>query len=177
MDGSVLVLNQNYEPLNVCDARRAIVLLNRGKAELLEQGRGSLRTPSRVYTRPSVIRMIYLIKRPRPKPKLTRREIFARDNYMCQYCGIKTRELTIDHIIPRHRGGKHTWENLAAACRTCNHKKGGKTPEQAHMRLLRIPFEPKPAGFFVAYRHLQANDTWQKFLPEGHRSSESSTDA
>src|SRR4030042_6104274 len=106
----VLVLNQNYEPLNVCNVRRAVVLLDRGKAEVLENGRGVIHSASSTLPLPSVIRLVYLIRRPRPQLKLTRREVFTRDKYTCQYCGKQTRELTLDHVIPRHRGGKHTWE-------------------------------------------------------------------
>ena len=109
---SVLVLNQNYEPLNVCNARRALVLVDGGKAEVLEHAFGDIRTPSRAIPRPSVIRLVYMIKRPRPRVRLTRREIFMRDGYTCQYCGLKSRDLTLDHVIPRHRGGPHSWENL-----------------------------------------------------------------
>ncbi len=114
---SVLVLNQNYEPLNVCNARRALVLVEGGKAEVLEHAMNlaELRSPSRSFRRPSVIRLVYMIKRPRPRVRLTRREIFMRDHYTCQYCGLKTRDLTLDHVIPRHRGGKHTWDNLVSA--------------------------------------------------------------
>src|SRR5690242_12721543 len=100
----VLVLNQNYEPLNVCNARRALHLVSGGKAEVLEHGEGELRATSVVFRRPSVIRLVYLIKRPRPRVRLTRREIFIRDHYTCQYCGLKTKDLTIDHLLPRHRG-------------------------------------------------------------------------
>src|SRR5215212_7443719 len=119
-----------------CTARRTrsdpFVLHNYSRfieflAEVLEHGRGHIRTPTLTFQRPSVIRLVYLIKRPRPKVRLTRREIFLRDHFTCQYCGIKTRDLTLDHIIPRHRGGMHSWENLASACRSCNHKKGGKS--------------------------------------------------
>jgi len=163
---SVLVLNQNYEPLNVCNTRRALVLLDGGKAEVLEHGPGGIPTPSRLYPRPSVIRLVYLVKRPRPKVKLSRREIFQRDHYTCQYCGVRTKDLTIDHVIPRHRGGKHTWENLVSACRNCNHRKGGKTLEEARMRLHRLPFEPKSNGYYILYEHIQKYDEWSKFVPE-----------
>jgi len=163
---SVLVLNQNYEPLNICNVRRAFVLLTRGKAEILENGAGALRTPSHSFARPSVIRMIYLIKRPRPKVRLSRREVFLRDNYTCQYCGVRTKDLTLDHVIPRHRGGRHTWENLVSACRACNHRKGSRKPEEAHMKLLRQPVEPKASNYYVLYRHLQGYEQWRKFIPE-----------
>lgn len=166
MESSVLVLNQNYEPLNVCNARRAIVLLDRGKAEVLEHGLGVIRTTSLSMPLPSVIRLVYLIRRPRPQMKLTRRDIFARDNYSCQYCGIKTRDLTIDHVIPRHRGGKHVWENLVSACKACNHRKGNRTPEEARMTLLRQPHKPKGSAYYVFYQYLQNQYEWQKFIPE-----------
>src|SRR5438270_1546996 len=92
---TVLVLNQNYEPINVCNARRAVVLLDRGKAEMLEHRVGPIWTPSRCVPRPSVIRLVALVKRPRPRVRLTRREIFLRDNFTCQYCGTKSKELTL----------------------------------------------------------------------------------
>lgn len=162
----VLVLNQNYEPLNVCNEKRALVLVNRGKAEVLEHSRGHIRTPSHHYPRPSVIRLIYLIRRPRPKARLTRREIFLRDNYTCQYCGMRSKELTLDHVIPRHRGGKHTWENLVSACRTCNHRKGGKSVEEAKMLLRRQPFQPRISSSYLLGQYLQSQVEWRKFVPE-----------
>jgi 5-methylcytosine-specific restriction endonuclease McrA len=165
IDTAVLVLNQNYEPLNVCNARRAFVLLDRGKAEVLEHGEGGIRTPSQIFSLPSVIRMIYMIKRPRPKMRLSRREVFNRDRYTCQYCGRQTRDLTLDHVLPRHRGGRHDWENLTAACKTCNHRKAGRTPQEARMRLLREPFAPRVNSYYVVYRYLDGREEWRKFLP------------
>jgi 5-methylcytosine-specific restriction endonuclease McrA len=162
---AVLVLNQNYQPLNVCNARRAFVLVDRGKAEVLEHGEGGIRTPSRVFHLPSVIRMIYLIRRPRPKMRLSRREIFQRDKYTCQYCGKQTRDLTLDHILPRHRGGRHDWGNLTSACKTCNHRKAGRTPDEARMKLLHEPFAPRVNSYYVVYRHLNGQESWRKFLP------------
>lgn len=162
---SVLVLNQNYEPLNLCNARRALVLVDRGKAEVLEHFEGGIRSPSRLYPKPAVIRLVYLIKRPYPKVKLSRREIFQRDHYTCQYCGSKTKDLTLDHVIPRHRGGKHSWENLVSACRSCNHRKGGKTLDDSRMKLSRLPYEPKSSGYYILYQHLQNSDHWSKFVP------------
>src|SRR5689334_20867491 len=117
MNTPVLVLNYNYEPLNICNARRALVLVLCGKAEVLEYKEEHFHSSRATLPCPSVIRLHYLIRRPRTSVKLSRREIFRRDNYICQYCGIQTHDLTIDHIIPRHRGGQHTWENLVSACR------------------------------------------------------------
>lgn len=166
MSGSaVLVLNQNYEPLNVCNARRAFVLLDKGKAEVLEHAEGHLRTAYQVFPRPSVIRLVYMIRRPRPQMRLTRREVFVRDRYTCQYCGKQTRDLTIDHVVPRHAGGRHTWENLVSACRTCNHRKAGDTPQQARMQLLSEPRKPPASAYYIFYHYLEAQAVWRKFIP------------
>jgi 5-methylcytosine-specific restriction endonuclease McrA len=167
--GAVLVLNQNYEPLNVCNARRALVLVQGGKAEVLEHGRGELRTTTMAYRRPSVIRLVYLIKRPRPRVRLTRREIFIRDQFVCQYCGLKTKDLTIDHLMPRHRGGRHSWDNLVSACRSCNHRKGGKSVEEARMPLRHAPVEPKASSYYLFGQYLDVYSEWGKFIPEWER--------
>ena len=117
MDGVVLVLNQNYEPLNVCNIPRAFRLVFGSKAEVIEYDHAEIRTVRTVYKAPSIIRLQHQIRRPRPRVKLTRREIFSRDRHTCQYCGRQAHDLTIDHVVPRHRGGGHTWENLVAACK------------------------------------------------------------
>jgi len=164
LDSAVLVLNQNYEPLNVCDTRRALVLVIVGKAEVLENGLGYIRTPSLLFPRPSVIKLQYMVHRPRPRARLTRQEVFRRDDYTCQYCGMQTRELTLDHVIPRHLGGRHAWDNLVSACRYCNRRKGGRTPEQAHMSLLRRPIEPRSSYRYLFQRHLAQHEQWVKFI-------------
>ena len=163
----VLVLNQNYEPLNVCRVRRAVVLLYQKKAEMLENGVGFIHSTSQDFPVPSVIRLPYLIKRPfRTDRKLTRLEVFNRDNHTCQYCGKETRQLTLDHIIPRHRGGQHTWENVVSACIACNRRKAGKTPDEARMRLGRSPFAPRGGNlFYIPSHYLQAQNQWQRYLP------------
>jgi 5-methylcytosine-specific restriction endonuclease McrA len=165
VEASVLVLNQNYEPINVCNARRAFTLLDRGKAEILEHGDGRLRSPSHIFLLPSVIRLVYLVKRPRPQMRLTRREVFVRDRYTCQYCGRQARELTLDHVFPRHRGGRHTWENLVAACKTCNHRKAGRTPQEARMALAREPRAPHVGSYYAFYQYLDHQHGWRKFIP------------
>src|SRR3970282_2382799 len=101
----VLVLNQNYEPLNVSTVPRAFVLVDRGKADIIENGRGYLHSPTYLFEIPSVIRLIYLIRRPRPQGRLTRRDVFLRDRLACQYCGGQTRDLTLDPGLPPHRRG------------------------------------------------------------------------
>jgi 5-methylcytosine-specific restriction endonuclease McrA len=161
----VLVLNENYEPLNVCNEKRAIVLVSCGKAEVLEHGRTFLHSPSQRVQCPSVIRLVYLIKRPRQQARLTRREVFLRDNFTCQYCGSRSRELTLDHVIPRQRGGQHTWENLVSACSACNHRKGNKSVEEARMTLRRSPFQPKATTIYSIAQYLRTNGEWAKFLP------------
>jgi 5-methylcytosine-specific restriction endonuclease McrA len=113
-----------------------------------------------------VIRLIYLIRRPRPKARLCRKEVFVRDGYTCQYCGARGRDLTLDHVIPRHKGGRHTWENLVTACRACNHRKGGKTLEESRMRLARPPFQPKVSTYYILHQYLNTFQEWRKFIPE-----------
>lgn len=163
----VLVLNQNFEPLNVCSWRRAFVLVALLKAEVLEFGHHPIRATAAVFPRPSVIRLTHLVRRPRSVVKLTRREIFLRDNYTCQYCGMRSRELTVDHVMPKHRGGRHSWENLVSACKTCNHRKGGKTPDEARMKLLKPARAPQVPYHYGIYQ--RANGTidqgWLKFVP------------
>lgn len=165
INSRVLVLNQNYEPLNVCKASRAFVLVVVGKAEVLEHGEGGIRSPSVTHPLPSVIRMIYMIKRPRPKMRLSRREVFNRDGHRCQYCGGRNKNLTLDHVVPRHRNGRHEWENLTSACKSCNHRKAGRTPQEARMRLIRKPFTPRVSSYYVVGRYLDNEEGWRKFLP------------
>jgi len=163
----VLVLNQSYEPLTVCRARRAIVLIFQGKAEMLENGIGFIHSISETFPLPSVIRLGRLIRRPRRERRLTRFEIFNRDRYTCQYCSQQTRHLTLDHVIPRYRGGQHTWENVVGACVSCNRHKAGRTPKEAGMKLIRLPSPPRGSPFFsVPYHYMQTRDEWQKYLPQ-----------
>jgi 5-methylcytosine-specific restriction endonuclease McrA len=119
----VLVLNANFEPINVCNTRRAIGLVLSGKASMVLNGRGEIKTVSRTFPRPSIIRLDRMVKRPRPRVRLTKREILRRDDYTCQYCGGRMTYLTIDHIVPRRLGGRHSWDNLVAACPNCNHRR------------------------------------------------------
>lgn len=163
----VLVLNQNYEPINVCTLRRAVVLVICEKAEIIEAYGSPLYTSCVSYEAPSIIRLYQLIRRPRPRVKLTRREVFVRDRYTCQYCGSMHGDLTLDHVTPRSRGGAHTWENLVTACRACNHRKGGKTVNEARMRLMQSPYEPRAGAYYAIERRLQTStvDSWLKFLP------------
>ncbi|MGE5222709.1 MAG: HNH endonuclease [Omnitrophica WOR_2 bacterium] len=164
MYAPVLVLNANFEPINVCNTRRAVGLIISGKAMLVLNGRGEIKTVSRSYPRPSIIRLERMVRRPRPRVKLTKREILRRDDYTCQYCGQRSSSLTIDHIIPRHMGGQHCWENLVTACPSCNHRKGGRTIDQAQMRLLHSPKEPPTNAHYIFARHLKDNTEWLPFV-------------
>ena len=164
INSPVLVLNQNYQPLNICNARRAIVLVGVGKAELLVNGRGHVRSISSIFPIPSVIRLIYMVKRPLMRRRLSRRAVFYRDRFTCQYCGTETRELTLDHILPRSRGGAHGWSNVASACIPCNHRKAGLTPAEARMRLLKEPKAPRPNPYYLF--HLRPIlEEWKQFIP------------
>ncbi len=160
----VLVLNANFEPLNVCTLRRAMGLMLTGKADLVQNGRGEIHTIHASYPCPSIIRLEKMVHKPRLAVRLTKREILRRDDYTCQYCGQKTPYLTIDHVIPRRLGGAHTWDNLAAACPACNHLKGGRTPQQANMRLLRQPKQPPASMMYVYSHYLPNNQDWLPYI-------------
>ena len=170
MDSVVLLLNNDFEPLNVCNVRRAFRLVFGEKAEVIQYNHHDVRTATQIFRAPSVIRLHHRVKRPRPRVRLSRREIFARDKYTCQYCGTQTHDLTLDHIIPRHRGGTHSWDNLVAACKHCNHRKGGRLAEEARMRLARAPFEPRCDVYtlFTPYLADPRNEAWRDYLFVGH---------
>ncbi len=161
---SVLVLNANFEPLNVCNMRKAVCLMVMDKAQLVMNGRGIIQTIDRNFPRPSVIRLQNMVHRPRPRVKLTRKEIFRRDNFTCQYCGTTSGVLTIDHVIPRHLNGPHEWDNVVTACSYCNHKKGGRTLEQSGMRLFNAPEEPPTSAIYLYHHYLSENAEWKEFL-------------
>ena len=171
IDLPVLVLNQTYEPLNICRAKRAMVLIYQDKAELLENGSGMMHTVGRDFPVPSVIRLSRLIKRPHNvERKMSRIEIFKRDNYTCQYCGKKTHNLTLDHVMPRSRNGPHTWENVVSACVKCNRVKAGRTPEEAGMKLLTKPVRPHPGSLFHIPSHIpELRNEWEKYLPDSKK--------
>ena len=164
MHEPVLVLNANFEPINICSMRRAIGLLLTEKAAMVVNGRGHIHTISQLVPRPSIIRLGHMIHRPRPRAKLTRREVFRRDNYTCQYCGIHNISLTVDHIIPKRLGGKYTWTNVVAACPSCNHRKGGRNLKELHMNLRRTPKEPRANAIYLYGHHLQDNGEWEPFI-------------
>lgn len=161
---SVLVLNQNYEPLNICGIRRAVVLLLREKAQSLDISDRVIHAAHDDFPVPSVIRLLHMVKRPVFTRRLSRREIFWRDGFRCQYCGQQVRELTLDHVKPRVKNGSHTWENVVTACEVCNHRKAGRSPQEAGMQLLREPRPPK-ANPYYHLMHRRLPEEWNSYLP------------
>jgi len=163
LTGRVLLLNQNYEPMSVCSARKAIILLYLGKAEMVEKDHGWVHSVSTSMPLPSIVRLIRLVKQPRRRVLLNRKNIMRRDRFQCQYCGTKNDTFTIDHVVPKDRGGKDTWENLVCACMACNCKKGNRTPQEAAMPLIR---EPKKPGYLFFVRSMIGNpdDKWKPYL-------------
>lgn len=164
MSTSVLVLNANYEPINTCDIHRAMGLILADKASLILNGRGEIHTINRIFPCPSVIRLEQMVNRARPQVKLTRGEVFHRDSSICQYCGRHFGALTIDHVIPKRLGGKHIWTNVVTACPECNHRKGGRTLEEASMHLLHLPREPLYSVRYMFGRHLSENAEWEPYI-------------
>ena len=163
LNRNVLVLNQNYEPIAVCNARKAVIMVYLGKAEIVEHFGVEIRSVSFSMPFPSVVRLHIYIYKPYTPVILTRKNIHRRDHYTCQYCGKKTTPLTVDHIIPRHFGGKHTWENMVCACLRCNNRKGNRTPDQAGMKLLKRPQKPSKL-FFLQFYIEKPHETWRPYL-------------
>jgi 5-methylcytosine-specific restriction endonuclease McrA len=163
--GRVLVLNASFEPINVCTVRRATVLLLKERAEILEHGTWSLHAESVTVPRPVVIRLRTYVRVPRDahSRRITRRAIFARDRWTCQYCGRERGTLTIDHVVPRCKGGSSSWDNIVTCCPPCNRRKGDRLPRQADMHPLRRPKAPGPAVFVhVATQTIPA--VWEQYL-------------
>ena len=166
----VLVLNLNYVPVNVCTVRRAIVLVDKGKAELLENHRGELHTVTAVFEAPSIIRLAYMVKRPYLPRKLSKKEVFLRDRFTCQYCGKKVQDLTLDHVIPRRQNGAQTWENVVTACNRCKLHKAGRTPAEAKMRLGKTPRAPEPNPYLILQNRVILEE-WKLYIPWSKRES------
>jgi len=142
---NVLVLNITYEPLKIVNWKKAITLLFLGKVEVLEEYGREIHSVSFTVKLPAVVRLLRMVKRPKTPVKFSRQNIYARDKYRCQYCGRKfaPEELTYDHVLPRSRGGKTEWRNIVTCCVECNRRKGGHTPAEAGMKLIRKPSRPK----------------------------------
>jgi 5-methylcytosine-specific restriction endonuclease McrA len=164
LNHNVLVLNQNYEPLSVCSARRAIILLFLGKAEMIETHDGlKVKSVLQAIPLPSVVRLDRYIKAPRKRILLTRKNVLIRDNHTCCYCGATRGAMTVDHIIPKNLGGAESWENLVCACEKCNNRKGDRTLTQAGMALLRKPTRPNHITYIQ--RFVGVSDTrWKQYL-------------
>jgi 5-methylcytosine-specific restriction endonuclease McrA len=163
----VLVLNASYEPINICAARRALVLVLKGIAAAEEVSASSVHSTRRTVKVPSVIRLLEYRRIPHQTRALSRKNILMRDRYTCQYCLkiLPTGELTLDHVVPRARAGESAWENLVACCHSCNNRKGSRTPEEAGMKLVR---QPKPFSLHTS-RHLmrllgKSDEQWRKYL-------------
>ncbi len=160
----VLVLNQSYEPVSVCNAKKAFLLIYMMKAEVVaERNNRTLRSVSATFPYPSVIRLSSYIRVPFKKIELSRKNVLRRDNFRCQYCNSTSNPLTIDHIIPKSRGGMDVWENLITACLKCNNKKGNRTPDEASMKLLSNPRRPHHVLFLKQYMG-SADDSWRPYL-------------
>jgi 5-methylcytosine-specific restriction endonuclease McrA len=164
--GRVLVLNATYEPINVCSVRRAVVLVLKEKAELLERGAWELHSEHSTVARPVVIRLVSYVRVPRDahRRKITRRAVFARDGWACQYCGSRS-NLTVDHVIPRSKGGSSNWENIVASCAPCNRRKGDRLPKQAGMHPRRVPRTPR-AEIFIHVSSPTIPAAWKQYLPQ-----------
>ena len=162
--GQVLVLNASYEPLNITPWRRAMVMMIKGKAESLEQD--TSREIRRGTHLPTVIRLRQYVHVPFRQLPLTRRNLFQRDHQTCQYCGSRDQPLSIDHVVPRSRGGSDTWENVTTACLSCNVRKGNRTPKEASMPLHRAPHRPLSSFSFEASRHIHSgrHSEWSKYV-------------
>ena len=160
----VLVLNASYEPLNVCTVRRAHVLVFKGKAEVVEQLERPLRSAADTYSWPHVIRLVTYVRVPRAvQRKISRRALFARDGWRCVYCGSAHGRLTLDHVVPRSRGGDSVWENVVTSCAPCNLRKGNRLLEETAMTLITPPRPPAP----VLFIHLAAAKIparWEPYL-------------
>ncbi len=163
MNTQVLLLNQSYEPMQICNMKRAVVLLFLGKAHSVEHFEDEIRSVSRSIKMPAVIRLFQYITLPRNSIVLTRKNILKRDSLSCQYCGTKSSPLTVDHIIPKVRGGSDSWENLVAACVKCNNLKGNRTPREAKMRLLSKPRVPNRITFIQRFVRTPVKE-WRPYL-------------
>jgi 5-methylcytosine-specific restriction endonuclease McrA len=160
-----LVLNASYEPINVCTVRRAVVLILKERAEVLERSERLLHAENMTMARPAVIRLVSYVRIPRDahSRKITRRAIFARDGWACQYCGTGRGTLTVDHVIPRSKGGSSAWDNIVTCCAPCNRRKGDRLPKMAGMHPRRKPKPPK-ATIFVHVAVPRVPDVWQPYL-------------
>jgi 5-methylcytosine-specific restriction endonuclease McrA len=160
---AVLLLNSTYEPLNVINIRRAVRLLITEKANSIEYNGREIHYGKGILKVPEVVRLSYYVKRPIQRVKFTKAAVFVRDNYICQYCGLQTKELTVDHVIPKVRGGETVWTNIVSACKRCNNKKGDRPLKDSGFKLLRQPREPRFLPYLRMVRHGH-QQSWDKYL-------------
>ena len=163
----VLLLNITYEPLRIINWKKAITLLCLGKVEVIEEYGRDIHSVSFTIKLPSVVRLLKLVKKPKSPVKFSRQNIYLRDKYRCQYCGLQhpTEDLTYDHVLPKSRGGKTEWENIVTCCIGCNRKKGGRTPNEARMNLVRKPTRPSGVpAIKITIGLRQIPQTWRDYL-------------
>lgn len=167
LQAPVLVLNATYEPINVTAARRAVVLVLKGVATTEEENGSFIHSARMAIRIPSVIRLTHFRRIPYQTRALSRKNILLRDRYTCQFCGrvLPASELTLDHVVPRSRGGHTDWDNLVACCHSCNNLKGDRLPEEANVRLLR---PPRPFTLHTSRQLMRmmgkADERWRKYL-------------
>ena len=157
----VLVLNASYEPLNLVNVKRAVILILKEKAEIIEERGEYLHSERMIMPYPSVIRLVYYVRVPYRAVSLSRRAVFIRDRHTCQYCGGHAE--SIDHVIPRSRGGEHIWENVVAACRRCNTRKMNKLPSEVGLTLKHKPIEPHDHVWIFSLAS-DIHPTWEPYL-------------
>ena len=159
----MLILNQDFSAIAVCTVHKAFLLVYLEKAEMVSKANGSvLRTVTNSYPVPSIIRLQRYVKVPYYGIALSRHNVLRRDNFICQYCGT-TKNLTLDHLLPRSRGGETTWLNLVTACSRCNSRKGDRTPEEAGLKLLHKPAKPSLLSFLQLHLNTH-NEDWDIYL-------------
>ena len=164
VNSAVLVLNQNYEPLSVCSARRAIIMQLLCKVDVVETYDGlKVHSATRSIPLPSVVRLSWYVNVPYKRILLTRKNIIKRDRHTCQYCGDKKGMMTVDHVIPKRFQGGDTWENMVCACSRCNNKKGDRPPEQAGLKLARQPRRPNHITFIQSFIGI-SDERWKPYL-------------
>ena len=163
-----LVLNYSYEPLQFCSAKRAIIMIFNERAEFIESDGYVIRSPTTTFKLPAVIRVLNIVKRSKRRGiSFSKKNILRRDNFTCQYCGVSNNSLTVDHVLPKSRGGKSNWINVVVACKPCNLKKGDQTPSERGMQLLTKPSKPE---FYWPFFNIPTGPTshleiWRKYLP------------
>jgi 5-methylcytosine-specific restriction endonuclease McrA len=170
MDTRTLLLNSWMMPHAVLNWHEAIILVYQGKVDILEEYEETVSSPSITYFVPAVLRLRKTVSSVKRGLRFSRVNVFSRDGYRCQYCGEKKtmKELNYDHVIPRRQGGKTTWENIVTSCYPCNDRKGGRTPEQARMQLLRKPAKPHALPLHAVYLDTrEIPEAWEPYLNLG----------